>query len=130
MDRADTDAEMVLYANVGRTDARLLLYGNFDIVVDTIWYVVVIKKWTNQEMVDELDRHIGEYVKISKIFLFLEEKKGNITWRSYGLALIVYTRNCIIRFTRLGFIKEMYMNVCGSTKQILKSVGFSCRKGC
>ncbi|KAF3532887.1 hypothetical protein DY000_02038118 [Brassica cretica] len=45
MDRGDTDAEMLLYANVGRTDARLLLYGTFDIVVDTIWYVVVIKKW-------------------------------------------------------------------------------------
>lgn len=92
MDRADTDAEMVLYANVGRTDARLLLYGNFDIVVDTIWYVVVIKKWTNQEMVDELDRHIGEYVKISKIFLFLEEKKGK-----YHMEILWFSAYCIYK---------------------------------
>lgn len=47
MDRVDIDVEMVFYVNVGWIDVRFLFYGNFDIVVDIIWYVVVIKKWIN-----------------------------------------------------------------------------------
>lgn len=43
-------------------------------------------------MVDELDRYIGEYVKISKIFLFLEEKKGK-----YYMEILWFSVYCIYK---------------------------------